>query len=118
MLRCPPSPVIECLAGPIRERIPREEIPDPIRLTSEQQATSDKRYVPVVIMMEEKEAEQALLGGRSNAGMDPSTARQVALQSARKAYYLTLEELGMSGEYTDFPDIGESEGGFDPRVGE
>jgi hypothetical protein len=72
--------------------------------------------VPIVIVVSEEEvpAFQAEYGAQLLSDQD---AYSLAVEAAEEAYYATLEELGMDGEFDDFPDPSDCvRGPFRPGV--
>jgi serine protease AprX len=87
--RCNAAPLEQgCLAGPTREPIdPREGIRE----------RADRQLVPVVVMMSPEEAEY--------------------VAADQESFLAETGQIGMEGEYSNFPDVrGCASGPFDPRA--
>ncbi len=82
--RCPPAPIIRCVSAPLAP-----PIREPIR---------EEPLVPVVIMVPKETAAAWMAYGEQEVSKEE--AYEYALQAAEEAYCATLEELGMSGEYS------------------
>ena len=92
MEKCPPAPVEGCTAGPWKEpidpRIPRE-------ISGRAKIPTPENLVPVTVFVNESELE---------AWME------------EEDYYTQVEEVGMMGEYDNFPKTsGCKRGPFDPE---
>jgi hypothetical protein len=75
--------------------------------------------VPVVILVDKDELPMWQAGGGSNVGANWQKAHCAGLRAAEEAYYATMKNLGMSGEYGNFPDVsGCHQGPFNPMAKE
>jgi hypothetical protein len=115
ILQCTRAPLVACRLAPAYRNCTAGPVLTPTRPDIPRERAAGNK-VPIIIMVREEEvpAFQAEYGAQLLTDQD---AYSMAMAAAEEAYYATLEQLGMDGEYDGFPSANDCvRGPFKPGI--